>query len=163
MAEVYLGLGTNLGHKEENIQIAIELIKEQIGQLIDLSALYTSKPWGFSSSNDFINAVAKVETSLSPENLLHQTQQIEMKIGRSDKSIDNSYKDRLIDIDILLYDRAVIKSKELCIPHPYINEREFVLIPLLELSPNLIDPISGEQYSKSIKDKHTLHKLNNKA
>lgn len=136
MTSVYLSLGTNLGDKERNIAEAINKIGELIGDVVRQSALYATKPWGFESDNDFINAAVCVDTELSPRQLLAMTQQIERSMGRTEKSKDGVYHDRLIDIDILLYGKLHINEPDLKIPHPLMNERDFVMIPLKEIMGN---------------------------
>lgn len=160
MSIVYLGLGTNLGDKRSNITNAIELIKEWIGQATGLSTIYSSEPWGFKSDNQFYNAVIRVETTLSPLELLEKTQLIEQKVGRSTKSINHIYTDRIIDIDILLYDNQVINiENKLEVPHPEMLNRDFVLIPLAEIDSELIHPITHLKIENYIRDKQTLDKL----
>lgn len=127
---VYLGLGTNLGDKEENIYKAIEHIEELIGTVVCQSALYDTAPWGFQSDNRFINAAVRVETKCSPRQVLELSQRIEQKMGRTRKSHDGAYDDRIIDIDILKYDDVTIDDDDLKVPHPLIKEREFVMKPL---------------------------------
>lgn len=144
MAQVYLGLGTNLGDKEMNLQQAINKIQEQIGKIISLSAFHLSEPWGFTSSNVFLNAVVCVESNESPFQLVDTTQSIEKEIGRKAKSIDGNYSDRLIDIDILLYDDLILHTEKLTIPHPLMTKRDFVMIPLCEIAPQLIHPEKGK-------------------
>ena len=136
MTSVYLSLGTNLGDKERNIAEAINKIGELIGDVVRQSALYATKPCGFESGNGFINAAVCVETELSPRQLLAMTQQIERSMGRTEKSKDGVYHDRLIDIDILLYGKLHINEPDLKIPHPLMNERDFVMIPLKEIMGN---------------------------
>lgn len=136
MTSVYLSLGTNLGDKERNIAEAINKIGELIGDVVRQSALYATKPWGFESGNDFINVAVCVDTELSPRQLLAMTQQIERSMGRTEKSRDGVYHDRLIDIDILLYGKLHINEPDLKIPHPLMNERDFVMIPLKEIMGN---------------------------
>lgn len=97
------------------------------------SALYETKPWGFSSPNDFINVCVLVETELAPRQLLEATQRIEKEMGRTLKSVDGVYHDRIIDIDILTYDELKINEPDLKIPHPLMEEREFVMVPLREI------------------------------
>ena len=150
MALVYLGLGTNLGDKERNLNEAILKISQEIGEIICRSSFYTSKPWGFESENDFLNAVILAETNLLPLELLTRTQEIELELGRTTKSA-NGYSDRMIDIDILLYDMEVIDTPGLKIPHPLIAERDFVYIPLLEIAPDLLHPISGSKIADILK------------
>lgn len=133
MHRVYLSLGTNLGNRKRNIREAVERIEELIGVVICQSALYETKPWGFSSPNDFINACICVNTVLAPRQLLEATQRIERDMGRTIKSTDGGYHDRIIDIDILLYDDLCIDEPDLKIPHPLMEERDFVMVPLREI------------------------------
>lgn len=149
MVLVYLGLGTNLGDKAGNLTEAINKLSSGVGRIVRKSAFYASKPRGFESDNDFLNAVVSVETNLSPVALLAKTQEIERELGRTAKSVDG-YTDRIIDIDILLYGNLIVDEPTLKIPHPLITERDFVLIPLLEIAPDLVDPVSGLQYSTFI-------------
>lgn len=146
----YLSLGTNLGNKEENLHAAMQLIKEQIGNIVSQSALYVSAPWGFSSENSFLNNAVAVETTLNPSELLHTTQGIERALGRTHKTVSRQYSDRLIDIDILFYDSLVMDTPALTLPHPLLHQRLFVLSPLAEIAPTLRHPI----LQKTI---HTLH------
>ena len=144
MALVYLGLGTNLGDKERNLNDAIIALSAEVGFVIRLSAFYTSVPWGFDSENQFLNAVVQVETNLPPFDLLAKIQEVERNMGRMAKST-NGYSDRLIDIDILFYDNLIIDQPSLKIPHPLIVERDFVLVPLSEIAPELVHPVSGRR------------------
>ena len=139
MHTVYLSLGTNLGDKKHNLVSAIKEIERRVGPVRAQSAFLTTEPWGFESENTFLNAAVRVETELSPNALLRITQQIEREMGRTRKSsVDPQqstviYHDRIIDIDILLYDDLHINTKKLTIPHPHMYERDFVLIPLKEI------------------------------
>ena len=128
--KVYLGLGSNLGDKRENIAQAIHLLNEQVGEVLRQSELYVSEPWGFVSAHDFVNACVCCATSLSPRQVLNVTQRIERRMGRTRKSHDGVYHDRIIDIDILLYDDLQINEPGLIIPHPLMHQRDFVMIPL---------------------------------
>ena len=131
---IYLSLGSNLGDKEGNILRAYALIEQRIGHIIRKSSLHRTAPWGFESSNDFLNSVIAIETSLTPRELLTETQRIEKEIGRTAKtSADGTYQDRLIDIDILIYNDLIIDEPDLQIPHPLMNQRDFVLKPLKEI------------------------------
>lgn len=131
---IYLSLGSNLGDKEGNILRAYALIEQRIGHIVRKSSLHRTKPWGFESSNDFLNSAIAIETSLTPRELLKETQRIEREIGRTAKtSADGSYQDRLIDIDILIYNDLIIDEPDLQIPHPLMNQRDFVLKPLKEI------------------------------
>lgn len=150
MALVYLGLGTNLGDKARNLKEAIAALSLEVGAVMRQSAFYASKPWGFESENEFLNAVVLVETNLSPFDLLAKTQELERNLGRTTKT-SNAYADRLIDIDILLFDDLVIDQPTLKIPHPLMADRDFVLIPLVEISPDIVHPLSGKKWADLIK------------
>ena len=130
---VYLSLGTNLGNRKAIMYEAITLIGEKIGTVIRQSSFHETEPWGFESPNLFLNACVCVSTSLAPRQLLEATQAIEIKMGRVQKSIDAQYTDRIIDIDILLYDTLNIDEPDLIIPHPLMDKREFVMVPLKEI------------------------------
>ena len=150
---VYLSLGTNLGDKEQNLLSAITTIGRRIGPIRAQSAFLATEPWGFESDNTFLNCAVCVETTLSPIALLDETQQIERDMGRTQKSTSQlstvncqlstvncqlstvTYHDRIIDIDILLYDDLHITTPRLTIPHPLMYKRDFVLIPLREILP----------------------------
>lgn len=144
MAKVFLGLGTNLGDKEENLRSAIDKINSRIGKIISRSGFYATEPWGFSSENSFLNAVVCMETPLSPQEVLVRTQEIEKALGRTHKSAGGIYRDRLIDVDLLLYDQLVLKTETLELPHPLMTERKFVMEPLAEIAPDQVHPVSGK-------------------
>ena len=130
---LYLGLGSNLGDKQQNIAMAVEKIEELIGHVECQSALHITEPWGFQSDNMFVNAAVKCVTILSPHEVLDKTKDIERQMGRTTKSVDGTYKDRIIDIDILLYDDMEINDPDLVIPHPLMHQRDFVMKPLNEI------------------------------
>lgn len=131
MSRVYLGLGSNIGNRKEYIRKAVDMIGERVGEVIRQSSLIETEPWGFKSENRFLNAVILCETSLSPRQLLKVTQKIERDLGRRKKG--GAYCDRVIDIDILLYDDLVVDEPDLKIPHPLMQQREFVMEPLREI------------------------------
>ncbi len=140
---IYFGIGTNLGNREENLRRAIELLHERVGECIACSSIYRSAPQGFVSENEFANIVAVCQTDYSPDNILLITQQIEREMGRTAKSENGVYHDRIIDIDLL---QAIHQSKfitqnspTLILPHPRMHERDFVLIPLREVEQLLSD------------------------
>ncbi len=133
MYKVYLGLGTNLGNRKHNIREAIDKIGEQIGVVKRQSALYETEPWGYSSPNDFINSCVMVLTAMAPRQVLEATQRIEQEMGRTLKSVNGEYHDRIIDIDILMIDDLVIDEPDFKIPHPLMEERDFVMTPLKEI------------------------------
>ena len=131
--KVYFSLGSNLGDKAGNIREAINRIGELIGEVDRQSTLLITEPWGFESDNSFVNAAVRCITTLSPFEILHLTQDIERAMGRTVKSSDGQYHDRIIDIDILMYDDIHITTPELTLPHPLIKGRDFVMIPLSEI------------------------------
>jgi 2-amino-4-hydroxy-6-hydroxymethyldihydropteridine diphosphokinase len=133
MQIAYLGIGTNLENKQENVEKAIFLLEKRVGKCLAKSKNYFSAAWGFVSDNEFLNIAIKMETALSPFDLLRETQNIEREMGRTEKSTDGAYHDRIIDIDILLYGDEKIDTPELKIPHPHIAERDFVSVPLKEI------------------------------
>ena len=131
--KVYFSLGSNLGDKEGNIREAISRIGELIGEVDRQSTLLATEPWGFESDNTFVNAAIRCTTSLSPFEILNITLNIERAMGRTFKSVDGQYHDRIIDIDILIYDDLHITTPQLTLPHPLMKERDFVMIPLKEI------------------------------
>jgi 2-amino-4-hydroxy-6-hydroxymethyldihydropteridine diphosphokinase len=134
MHKVYLSLGANIGNRKRAMRQAIEKLDELVGSVVCQSELYETKPWGFESPNDFINCCVLVDTPLSPRQLLETTQHIERELGRVEKtSSDHEYHDRVIDIDILLYDDIKVDEPDLKIPHPLMYERDFVMTPLKEI------------------------------
>jgi 2-amino-4-hydroxy-6-hydroxymethyldihydropteridine diphosphokinase len=135
---VFIGLGSNIGPKRQNIKNAGEKIAALEGvEIINESSLYNTSPWGKTDQQDFINQVVELETNLSPWKLLNELQQIEIKMGRQRLE---KWGPRTIDLDILLYGDEIIESEELTIPHPYIGKRLFVLVPLEEINSELIFP-----------------------
>ena len=137
--KVYLGLGANLGDRMENIRRALALLSGQV-PIEKLSSIYETEPWGYAEQPRFLNAVCRGLTSLPPLALLSLAKQIELTLGRS-PAFTNA--PRPIDIDILLYADLVVKSPELTIPHPGLAERAFVLVPLVEIAPDLVHPLTG--------------------
>ena len=146
---IYFGIGTNLGNRDANLQTALQLLDERVGERLACSSVYRSAPQGFVSDNEFANIVAVYETEYSPEEVLLLTQQIEREMGRTEKSVNGVYHDRVIDIDLLQAltpssspfkgenlmesEEVVCKSETLTLPHPRMQEREFVMIPLREV------------------------------
>jgi len=140
---VYFSLGSNLGDKEQNLRLAVQNIEKRIGRIISLSAFYATKPWGFSSKNTFLNAALCAETSLRPMEVLEVTQAIEREMGRTHKSVDGIYSDRVVDIDLLLYGDLILDTPTLKLPHPLMQERRFVMEPLAEIAPDVVHPVFG--------------------
>ena len=140
---IYFGIGSNLGNREANLQEALRLLRERVGEQLACSSIYRSEPQGFVSENEFANMVAVCQSDYSPEEVLLITQQIEREMGRTEKSVNGVYHDRVIDIDLL---QAYIGNQEsgvehqieytsemLTLPHPRMQERDFVMIPLREV------------------------------
>lgn len=146
--DLYLALGSNLGDKQGNIQQAIENIGKRIGNVISTSSMYTTQPVGFESDNLFVNAVCFVRTTLSPTQALSLTKDIEIQMGRISKSYNKEYQDRVIDIDILMYDDIILETDELILPHPHMHERDFVLRPLAEIASTVLHPVLQETIGK---------------
>jgi len=137
MATLYLSLGTNMGDRQKNLSSALKLIGLEVGAVISESDIMETEPWGFESSNRFLNMVIKVETDLQPIQVLHVTQKIERKLGRMEKSVNGQYHDRPIDIDLLMYDNITMSTPELTLPHPLMRQRPFVMEPLAQIAPEL--------------------------
>lgn len=140
MAIIYLGLGSNIENKRHYIIRATAMLAERVGDILALSSFYETTPWGFDSPNLFLNAAAKMETAMEPEKLLEEMQCIERELGREEKSKDGVYRDRTIDLDLLMYDDLTMRTPLLTIPHPQLSKRRFVLEPLAEIAPFLVVP-----------------------
>ncbi|MBP3712223.1 MAG: 2-amino-4-hydroxy-6-hydroxymethyldihydropteridine diphosphokinase [Bacteroidaceae bacterium] len=134
--ELYLSLGSNLGDREDMLHRAIALIEERVGTVQRVSTFIETEPWGFQSEHPFLNAAVMVRTTLSPIECLDRTQQIERELGRKKKSKGGVYHDRPIDIDLLLYGDLHLSTPRLTLPHPHMQERDFVMIPLREILPS---------------------------
>ena len=133
---IYFGIGSNLGDRDANLRRAVGMLHERVGDCLACSSIYRSAPDGFVSKNEFANIVAVCQTIHSPEEVLLITQQIEREMGRTEKSVNGVYHDRVIDIDLLQArgDEAIRRSGErLTLPHPRMQERDFVMIPLREV------------------------------
>ena len=133
----YLSLGANLGNREQTIRLAMQQIEQQIGSILRCSSFYYSQPWGFQSENPFCNLCCAVESSLSHLDVLSHTQAIERALGRTTKSIDGHYHDRVIDIDLIRIldneQEIYIDTPQLTVPHKLWQQRDFVRIPLAEI------------------------------
>lgn len=151
MNKVILLLGSNLGNRSNFLNRAIELINSKVGSITKVSSVYESEPWGFSSTNLFLNQVIIIETDYQPIETLNILQNTEKELGR--KLNSKSYQNRTIDIDILFFNEIQMNSKELTIPHPQLHLREFTMIPLIEVAGDFIHPVFGERldllFSKS--------------
>lgn len=131
-------LGTNLDDRMNNLARAQTFIVDQIGELYLESGIYQTAPWGNTKQDDFLNKVIAVQTFLKPRKLLEELLSIEKEMGRVRTE---KWAPRLIDLDILYYNRLFVKEEGLSIPHPHLQDRRFVLVPLAEILPNFIHPV----------------------
>ena len=145
---VYLALGSNMGNRLANLKAAISNLTPQMNVKKE-SSVYETPPWGFADQTAFLNQVVKVETYLKPEALLAHLKRLELALGRV-PSFENG--PRLIDIDILFFDDVIMDTPPLTIPHPRLHERAFVLVPLVEIEPELIHPILQRPVNKLLDD-----------
>ena len=144
---VYLALGTNLGDRLSNLKQAIAALTPQL-EVKAKSQVYETPPWGFEDQPKFLNQVIKATTYLEPEPLLKHLKRLEVALGRQE-SFPNG--PRLIDMDILFYDDLVLDKPSIVIPHPRLHERGFVLLPLMEIAPNLVHPVNKKSVSEMAK------------
>jgi 2-amino-4-hydroxy-6-hydroxymethyldihydropteridine diphosphokinase len=134
---VYLALGTNLGDRHENLRQAVASLTPQL-EIRAKSHIYETDPWGYEDQPKFLNMAVKGQTYLEPEPLLKHLKRLEIALGRQ-VTIPNG--PRSIDIDILFFDDLVLSTPILTIPHPRLHERGFVLLPLMDIAPDLIHPL----------------------
>lgn len=139
---VYLGLGSNIGNRASNLHDAIGLLEKNVGKIARKSHVYETQPWGQPDQDPFMNQVVMLNTSLDPRDLLDKISRIERELGRERKE---KWGPRVIDIDILFYGKRVVRDKGLEIPHPDLHKRAFVLVPLMEIAPELEHPVLNKQ------------------
>ncbi|QMW03365.1 2-amino-4-hydroxy-6-hydroxymethyldihydropteridine diphosphokinase [Spirosoma foliorum] len=135
---IILLLGANLGDRTTILQRAVDLIVERVGSIVKQSGLYETAPWGVADQPAYLNQVLVVETVLTPEAVLNQTQVIEQELGRVRLE---KWGARVIDIDILYYNQLILQTPRLIIPHPYLHQRRFTLVPLAEIAPTFVHPV----------------------
>lgn len=140
MKGIYLLLGSNLGDSRGMLKSAVELIELKLGKVVDCSSMYKTKAWGVENQPDFLNQVVEIESSLIPEKLLKEINQIEERLGRVRYE---KWHSRIIDIDILYYGKKIVDTDDLKIPHPENQHRNFVLVPMAEIAADLIHPQLG--------------------
>ena len=148
--EIFLGLGTNLGEREENLKKALTMIGELIDKVVLCSSVYETEPWGFNSENEFLNMALMLRTDMKPSGLFGRILMIEAQSGRY--RVGKGYTSRIIDIDILLYGNKIIDKAGLKIPHPLIQERKFVLVPLCDIAGEMMHPVLNKTFSALLKE-----------
>jgi 2-amino-4-hydroxy-6-hydroxymethyldihydropteridine diphosphokinase len=156
-SKVYLGLGSNMGNREENLQIAQHIIEEKFGTIISLSSIYETAAWGLTEQNAFLNQVICIETKYLPIAVLQIVLEIEKSMGRIR---EQKWGARIIDIDILYYANKIITLPDLSIPHPFIQERRFVLVPLCEVAGEFIHPKFKQTNLELLKKCQDLGEIN---
>lgn len=153
LEKIYLHTGSNLGQKEQQLEQARQLIEQKIGSITAQSKLYETEAWGLPDQPNFVNQALEVLTDLTPDQLIGQILNIELKMGRIRTQ---KWTARLIDIDIIFYGDQIIKTDNLTIPHPFMHERNFVLIPILEIAADFVHPefkLSIKQLYERSKDR----------
>lgn len=158
MTTVLIGIGSNLGERVKNCQRAIALLKDKVA-LLQTSSFYETEPWHDTEQDSFVNCVAEVCTSLDPRGLLDILKGIERKMGRVDTG---KWGSRVIDLDILLYGDEIIEESDLIIPHPFLDKRAFVLVPLSKIAPDVLHPVINKTATEmlaELKDKSSVKKL----
>lgn len=143
---VYLALGSNLGNRLANLKQAVAALSPQM-EVKAKSHVYETPPWGYEDQPKFLNQVIKVKTYLEPESLLKHIKRLEVTLGRK-ASVPNG--PRLIDIDILFYDDLILNTASLAIPHPHLHERGFVLLPLMDIDPDLVNPANQKSVREMV-------------
>lgn len=160
MYKVFLGIGGNIGNKQQNFQKVLIRVSIRIGNILKKSSIYETPPWGFHSENNFWNQVILVKTELTAEQLLPAIHKIENEFGRVRSK--NQYSNREMDIDILFFENEIIENETLIVPHPRIHLRKFVLIPLVEIEPDFKHPLlrlTNLQLLENCKDQSLVKKI----
>ena len=145
----YLLLGSNEGDRQQWLEQAIELIAASCGSIVQASSIYTTAPWGIEEQPDFLNMAIAIDTTLPSTDLLKQINEIEQKLGRQRIL---KWGQRTLDIDILFYGDSIIDLPELKVPHPYIQDRRFALVPLNEIAAELIHPVFNKTIAQLLAD-----------
>ena len=148
---VTLLLGSDIEPRIKYLEEALHLLQNKVGNLLSVSSVYESEPWGFESSSRFLNAVVIMETEYTPEEVLEKCLAIENLAGRIRK-INKEYSSRTLDVDILYYSDKIINEDDLIIPHPRMHKRRFTLLPLNELLPDFVHPVIGKTTADLLKN-----------
>lgn len=146
---LFLLLGANLGDRFQTLDQARTQLSESVGAIVSESKLYETAPWGVTDQPPYLNQALELQTTLTPDNVLTQTQSIEQRLGRV--RLDR-WGARLIDIDLLYYDDFICQTEQLILPHPLLHERRFVLIPLCDIGPDFVHPVSGKTNAEMLRD-----------
>jgi 2-amino-4-hydroxy-6-hydroxymethyldihydropteridine diphosphokinase len=140
MHHVFLSLGSNVGNREANLKHAVLFLKQK-NQLLHISSVYETAPWGNADQANFLNQIVEMTSDFKPAELLVYIKEVELEMGREPDDV--RYQPRVIDIDILFYEHIIVTSQTLMIPHPHIHERRFILVPMVEIAPKFVHPVLG--------------------
>lgn len=151
MKKALISLGSNIGDRKKNLAKAIRYINVSVGQIIDLSGIFETEPWGFSSENNFLNMAIEVISDLEPKRMMENCLEIEIKLGR-ERTDSEEYASRIIDIDLLFYQDLIINTPELTLPHPLLHLRRFILEPLCQIAPDVVHPVLGKTITELLKN-----------
>ncbi len=136
-AGIFLGLGTNMGDRLQNLALANQFLEENVGTIIQSSSIYLTEAWGLKDQPAFYNQVIQIDSRLVPMEILERVLQIEKEMGRIRRQ---KWDRRIIDIDILFYGREIIQTPKLIVPHPFFQDRNFVMAPMAEIAPEFVHP-----------------------
>jgi len=156
MNTVYIQLGSNIGERESFITKSMHKVEDDIGKIITASSIFETTAWGNENQNNFLNSVIEIKTPFDAFTILQKSQEIENNLGRERS---NKWGERTIDIDILFYNNKIINTKELTVPHPLIQKRKFVLVPLSEIAPNYMHPILKKNISTLLSESKDTQKV----